>query len=76
MKKSTMKYQAKKLISKLKRMNYTVSASKKGATLLINVDAPVRELEGISIEITERVNGMTRRIRAARYAGCCVVWEA
>ena len=71
-----MQYKAKKLISRLKRMNYNpVVTPKKGNTLVVHVDAPVRELEGISIEIIEKNNGITRRIRAVNYASCCIFWE-
>lgn len=77
MENSNVQYKAKRLLKTLQSMNCRViRTTQKEKMLMVRVDAPVPELEGHSIEITENVNGLTRRIRAARHSGCCVVWEA
>lgn len=69
------KYQAKQLLSKLQRLNYTVRISTKGLFLFF-IDSPVRELESVSVEVIEQVDGVRKILRAARCFGCTVVWEA
>lgn len=77
MENSNVQYQAKRLMKTLQGMNCNViRTTQKQKMLMVHVDAPVPELQGASIEITETVNGLTRRVRAARHSGCCVIWEA
>nr|PMH60044.1 hypothetical protein BCU62_21730 [Enterovibrio norvegicus] len=69
-------YQVKQLLRTLQKFNCQVTRTvQTEKTLVVHVDAPVPELQHRSVEITETVNGLTRRIRAARHSGCCVVWE-
>ncbi|MBV7262590.1 hypothetical protein KCG43_11340 [Photobacterium sp. WH24] len=71
------KYQAQRLLSKLQRLNCKVlKTTEKPNALMVHIDAPTPELARHSIEITEKVNGLQRRIRAARISGCCIMWEA
>ncbi|WP_325893000.1 hypothetical protein [Grimontia sp. NTOU-MAR1] len=76
MKSLNPQHQVKQLLRALQKMNCRVTkTAQTEKTLVIHVDAPVPELQHHSVLITETVNGLTRRIRAARHSGCCVVWE-
>nr|WP_086940034.1 hypothetical protein [Thaumasiovibrio occultus] len=70
-------HKAKELIKQLSALNCTIrTVTQKPHALLITIEKPTPELTHRSIEITEIYNGQTRRLRAARHSGCCIVWEA
>lgn len=40
----------------------------------IEIDQPCPDLAGAAVEITQTVNGLRRRVWAARLGGCVVTW--
>lgn len=71
-----MRNQAKRTVAWLAKRGVTATAIKVAPRRpYIEIDMPCPELQGRATEMVQQVNGLRRRVWAARVGDCVVTWN-